>query len=229
MKFIIKPDDTSLNLLLEAEQYKELWNTHARAILRAFREVSGLEFQQRVITARVYEGRLSEAGSFGKPMRLAGDCRSKEDKLATIVHELTHRLLGGNALGTSSLGLSAAYEYTDEQSEIDHRHTYLIEYDVLRYAMGEAGAEICRQHEEFWRYDPNSPHGRAWNWAMSLTFEQRQAVLQWLVARKITREHWEDIDDEHIKRIPIPEWENRMAEIATPTTKEQGSLLNSKK
>ncbi|HEY4161263.1 MAG TPA: hypothetical protein VGM08_04330, partial [Candidatus Saccharimonadales bacterium] len=78
-----------------------------RQIRGAFRDVTGLEFQQRVITARVFNGDQSQAGNPGNPMLLAGgDLRSREFKLATMVHELSHRLLGGNALGLVSLGLS---------------------------------------------------------------------------------------------------------------------------
>ena len=176
MKFILKPDDSTPPLLLETLQYQAMWQAHGQAIRKAFRKVTGLEFQQSVITARVYNGAQSDAGANGKAMRLAGDNRPPGYKLATIVHELSHRLLGGNALNTTSLGLGGEHKYTDEVSEVDHRHVYLMEYDVLHAALGNEGEEIFRQYEQLWRRDPDSPHEKALLWVLSLSYEQRQAV-----------------------------------------------------
>lgn len=192
MQFILKPHENTLYLFLETQQYRTQWTNNARRLLKAFRAVTGLEFQQRTITAHVFNGMRSDAGALNEPMMLAGDSRSEDIKLATIVHELSHRLLGGNALGIVNLGLATKDGgWTDDEIERDHRHIYLFEYDVMCAAFGEAGGEICRKYEERYGYDEADPHNRAWKWAMSLTFAERQRALRYITKRKVERAGWE--------------------------------------
>ncbi len=216
MQLIIKPDKTSIGLILEAQQYSRLWKQHARKLHRAFRDITGLKFQQRVITARVFDGRQSDSGFYHHPMRLAGDYRSEEFKVATIVHELSHRLLMSNALGVVSLGL-LPYKAKPEESntiiELDHRHLYLFEYDVIVAALGAEWGAICHQYEERESSVKNSPHKRAWKWAMSLSFEQRQQILKWLTAKKLERGQWSDIES-ITDVIDFETWDKQLMEAA---------------
>jgi hypothetical protein len=191
MKFIIKPDNNSFSLILEANQYHEQWRLHVRAIRRAFREITGLDFQQRVITARVSDVPFSTSGKPWQPMRLMANHRSPERKLITLVHELSHRLLNGNALGLVATGTFAQNEDPgDAGTEIDHRRIYLFEYDVVNRALGPQWAKHCRQHETGGTAD--KPYAEAWDYAMSLTFEQRQQALKELTAKALTRDQWSD-------------------------------------
>jgi hypothetical protein len=171
MKFIIKPDSDDLGLILAAGQYKKMWDEYGAKILAAFQNVTGLQIERTQITARVVPGNQSTAGNgYGHPMRLAGaDHRSPEFRLMTIVHELTHRLLNSNSYGPHWLKFEGMYD-----QEIDHRHVYLIEYDVVQEALGEEWAHVCVQYESRYNWTADeSPHVAAWNWAMDRTADER--------------------------------------------------------
>jgi hypothetical protein len=215
MKFIIKPHakDPSFNLLLETAQYQREWKANSRKILRAFREVTDLDFQQRVITAYVYEDNKGDAGKPYYPMHLPSDYSSQQTKSITIIHELAHRLLGGNALEPVALGLipNQAEPHPDYQ-EYEHRHTYLFEYDVVEKALGSEYASLCNEEEE--RYNIDGPHDRAWEWAMSFTYEERQRILKVLTSYKTERDQWEEFFDKKVERIDPKEWEAKLVAAA---------------
>lgn len=172
MRLIIKPQENKFNLIVDAEAYRQVWRQNARKLRRAFREVSGLDFNQAVITAHVYEGQRSLSGYYRHPMRLQADGKSHEDKLLILVHELSHRLLGGNELALNDkLNLS--------NLEL-HKRIYLFEYDVVRQALGEDMANRLEKMEA----RPDDPdYFKSWKWAMSTTFEQRQEKLRELAKR----------------------------------------------
>lgn len=193
MRLIIKPDDKSLHLILEAAQYERIWKQYSRRIVKAFREVTGLKFQQYVITVRVSNTFSSSAGLFGKPMVLSADFRSVEFKLITIIHELSHRLLGGNALAPKYLGVYNEEKDSDDTfQEIEHSNIYLFEYDVVYLALGEDWATICSNFEQRNR-SLMYPHTRAWDWAMNLPYSDRQTKLKQLAAKAYPRERWHEI------------------------------------
>jgi len=200
MRFIIKPHDDSFNVILETNQYKQLWRKHAKQILYAFRTVTGLEFQQHVITARVFPDDHAYAGVPHQPMHLPASYRPENDKLITLIHELCHRLLGGNALGPVSLGLipNQSSPHPDYQ-EYEHRHTYLFEYDVVKAALGVEYASLCIKFEG--KDNIEGPHYRAWVWAMSMPYEHRQRALKVLVTQAVPRDRWHEL--EKIKTIPL--------------------------
>jgi hypothetical protein len=209
MYLIIKPNENSIKVLLETEQYKKIWKQYKDVILKSFVDVTGLDFQQTRITARVIDGGRSHAGNLICSMKLAGDYRSIEFKLITIIHELSHRLLGGNALGVESLGLVGKSKWdSDEAQEMDHRHIYLFEYDVVKSALGKNWVKECRKYEE--RGDRDSPHDRAWRWAMGMAFSKRQAALKILASKAITRDKWEKVDWDKIKLINAKTWYQRL-------------------
>ncbi len=192
MRFVIKAGGNDLNNLLETNQYKRLWRQHARQILRAFRGYTGLDFQQRVITARVRPERQSHSGHYHEAMQLAGDNRNEDYKLMTMIHELAHRLLGGNMLDVYSLGLVTESDTGQDElkSELEHRFIYIFLYDMMAEYFGEAMAEKYRQYE--CRYDYDCPHQRAWYWAMSLTPEQRLYATKRLAGYAVMRDKWDD-------------------------------------
>lgn len=209
MKFIIKPDDDSFAMLMEAQQYRRLWKQHSRKIRAAFRALTGLEFQQRVITARVYQGRISNAGLPYQPMKLAGDNRSEDYKLMTMIHELAHRLLGGNALGVVNLGLASPHDKEgNTDHELEHRHIYLFVYDVVQKSLGNEKAKLCRHYESKGvnNNHNDTPHDRAWNWAMQMTFSERQRAVNRLAAKKVIREQWRSLDDTEPARVDADAW-----------------------
>lgn len=198
MKFVIKPSDDSFDMMLEAGQYERIWQSHSDAILKAFKTVTGLEFQQRLITARVTKGTYGNSGLPGKAMILPGDYAILERKACTLMHELGHRLLGGNALNPVALGLLPDIEDTHNDWQwYEHRHLYLFLQDTVREAFGFENAERCAKEESCMVPGYND---EAWNWAMSMTFEQRQRAVKLLAAEALPRSRWHERDDS--KEIP---------------------------
>jgi len=206
MKLVIKPDINSFEHILETEIYKKLWKQNSRKILKAFRNVTGLDFQQRVITARIGNIEQSISGSFHYPMRLRMLVAKPNDKLVLLIHELSHRLLGGNALGVVNLGIvSRKDNNSDEANEYDHRHIYLFEYDVIKLALGEDMGNACLKFEGKVSGTENindNSHQKAWNWAMKMSFEERQIAVKRLSSKAITRDKWSDTDINIILTTP---------------------------
>ncbi len=208
MKFIIKPSDSSLNLLLETIQYQRIWKLHSRKVYKAFRTITHMEFQQRSITALVVNGTRSTSGIPYQPMELAGDNRSIEFKLMTIIHELSHRLLGGNSLGLIRLGLAKedSEELNEFEEEMDHRHLYLFEYDVVHEALGENWAQECEKYEKRFADGEATNYDRAWSWAMDMSFSKRQSALKILTDRKVVRKDWEKTSTDKVTHLDPDTW-----------------------
>jgi hypothetical protein len=193
MQLIIKPADNSMLLLLETAQYKSIWAQYSRQIFKAFREVTGLEFQQWSITALVSAVEQSSAGHFHESMRLSADGRLVENKLITVVHELSHRLLGGNAIGAERLNqFSEAELYGAPYDEAEHSNIYLFEYDVIRTALGEDWGNRCIRWEA--RAEETDAHDKAWNRVMRMSYAERQTALKILAAKAVTRERWDELE-----------------------------------
>lgn len=193
MKLIIKPHEQTFDLIVETARYQRLWRENSRNIRRAFRDITGLDFQQRVITAHIYPDKGGNSGKPHQPMHLPGGYQTEEVKLITLIHELCHRLLGGNALAPGSLGLADENTPSDVYQEYEHCHTFLFEYDVIGKALGHVYAELCRRDEE--RGEIDDLYNRAWAWAMSMPYEQRQRALKALTRHAIPRERWGEIDE----------------------------------
>jgi hypothetical protein len=208
MQFVIKPNDDSLNLLLEASGYQRAWAQHGPKIRRAFRNVTGLDFQQDLIDARVFADTFGSAGTTDEPMHLPVYYDDDTHKILTLIHELSHRLLGGNALSPVGLGLLPDEPGRDvDYQEYEHRHTYLFEYDVVQQALGDEIAALCRTVEEANNID--GPHDHAWAWAMSLDHEQRQRAIKRLAAEALPRSRWHERDDiEVVPRDPATWFES---------------------
>ncbi|MDB5184321.1 MAG: hypothetical protein JWN38_129 [Candidatus Saccharibacteria bacterium] len=205
MKFVVKPADDSFEMMLEAGQYARIWQEHSETILNAFKNITGLEFQQRLITARITNGTYGNAGLPGKAMILPGNYAAEDRKICTLMHELGHRLLGGNALNSVALGLVAdTDENFNDWQWYEHRHLYLFLHDAVADAFGPEYAERCTKDEL--NNEPEYYH-EAWEWAMNLTFEQRQRAVRLLTAEALPRNRWHERDDldEILPRDPA-EW-----------------------
>ena len=172
MRLIIKPEENILKLIIEAEAYRQVWRQNARKIRKAFREVTGLDFNQAVITANVYEGERSLSGYYRHPMRLQNDAILTENKLLILIHELSHRLLGGNKLALND-------ELKLSNLEL-HKRIYLFEYDVVNNALGE---EMAKRLEKLEARPDDPDYFNSWRWAMAMTYEQRQEKLKQLAKK----------------------------------------------
>lgn len=207
--FSIKPADNSFDMMLEAGEYRQLWQNNRRAIVQAFRKLTGLEFQQHYITARVIKGRYAQAGSPSKAMTLPGDYMPLDYKACTMMHELSHRLLGGNALGPVSLGLILETGRPHPRfANYEHRHIYLFLQDVINEVFGPEYAERCVRSEQD---SADENYLEAWSWATSLSFAGRQRAIRLLAAEARTREHWDEDYDQPIPPRDSEEWFESLA------------------
>lgn len=189
MRFVIKPADDSFDMMLEAGQYQRIWRDHSATIQNAFKKLTGLEFQQRHITAKVNKGSCGNAGYPGQAMILPGDYTAEDFKTCTLMHELAHRLLGGNALGPVSLGLIPDEDKPHPQFPLyEHRHIYLFLYDSIKEAFGDGYAERCIKNET----DLSPTYDEAWNWAMGMSPTQRQRAVKLLADEALPRSRWHE-------------------------------------
>jgi hypothetical protein len=139
-----------------ADEYRRLWQSEGPAIVAAMERVAGLRYPPGRIFIIVSEGRPMTAYD-GRTIRLRASY-SPAYKEATLVHELGHRL---------ALALPSGGELDD------HRLLYLFLYDVWTDLYGQAFADRMVGIER--RIGP--AYESAWNWALAMTREQRQARL----------------------------------------------------
>lgn len=204
MQLIIKPEDESLEALLAANAYQMPWQEHEQALLAAFRDLTGLTFQQPILTVHTYLGDRGFAGYGDEPIRLPA-YTDEGVKILILVHELCHRLLSGNILDIADLGMPTGEEDKEKFQEYEHRHTYLFLHDVVRQVLGDEWARRC-QALEYDSKPEDDAHGRAWKWAMSLDFETRQRAIHRLAEHAITREHQTGHDGwPHVAKCEDPE------------------------
>ncbi len=145
-----------------ARQYEEIWAKDGARIAAAMEEASGLKFEDRVVGARVLEV-ASSSGYKEMPMQLRASY-PLDTKKATLIHELGHRL-------QSDLF---------RKGEDDHKYLFLWVYDVWvkMYGREFADAQVAVEKQRGRMYPA------AWEYALSLTPEQRAAKWKETVAER---------------------------------------------
>ncbi len=146
-----------------AKEYAKIWEEEGSRITEAIEKISGLKFREKVVNALVFGG-ISNSG----PLRLNANLDKKRKK-GDLTHELCHRLLYGNTIKFEKLeGENAEYL-------IQHKPIDLILYDIWTELYGEefAKEQIPFEIDE-WTGKGVSPYKIAWNWALSMTKEERQ-------------------------------------------------------
>jgi hypothetical protein len=136
-------------------RYQDIWSAEGRKIIEALQTVSGLRFLETDIPVIVFEG-ASSSGFRDKPMKLRASY-PEEVKKATLIHELGHRLNS---------------QLKNRPIDIDeHRVLFLYLYDVWTKLYGRSFAdrmvEIEKKRKGIYDYET------AWNWALSLSEEER--------------------------------------------------------
>jgi hypothetical protein len=198
LKLLIEPVvDQPLELVLATSQYQSFWNEQKNNLIAAFYKLTQLQFQQNEIVAKVILGSHANAGDATRAMTLPADHRPLEEKALTLVHELAHRLLGGNALSPIGLGLVPDAKTADPRFQnFEHRHLYLFLYDVVNEALGTEYAELCIKDES---QIQDADYQEAWSWAMSMSFEERQHAMKLLARQALPRERWNERDSAEIE------------------------------
>ncbi len=155
MKINFYPDHDDLELIKSAEEYQEIWIKESARIIETIERLTGLKFTENTINAVVIEG-----VSRSHPLSLRASYPI-ETKKATLVHELFHRLIPG------------------KEDEI-HKLLDLILYDVWIDLWGEDFAKKQVKVES----ERQPLYKDAWDWALSLTREQRAAKFKELIGSK---------------------------------------------
>jgi hypothetical protein len=142
------------------KQYQEIWNAEGSKMIGAMEIVSGLRFVETDIPVIVFEG-ASSSGFRDSPMKLRASY-PEEVKKATIIHELGHRLNS---------------QLKNRPKDIDeHRVLFLYLYDVWAKLYGRSFAdrmvEVEKKRKGLYDYET------AWNWALSLSEEERAAKFK---------------------------------------------------
>jgi len=161
-----------------AEWYQQQWNADGPRILRAMEAASGLRFGNLEIRVIVYLA-PSYTGGGDSPMHL----NVRYPFGMTLVHELGHRLNSQitnpkdeEKERTREEGLQAALE--------EHKVLYLYLYDVWVTLYGKRFADAAVEAEKGWASQGLPFYASAWDWALSMTQEQRARRLGELVTRK---------------------------------------------
>ncbi len=134
-------------------EYQDIWNQESSKMIEALQRISGLSFLEERIAIVVYEGISMSGRTVNDLMKLRASY-GYDVKKATLVHELSHRLL---------------FNLKNLPDIDSHRIINLFLYDVWVDLYGEefanSNVEIERKRAENYLI--------AWNEALALTKEQR--------------------------------------------------------
>jgi len=151
-------------------EYESIWAEHGRRVAEAIERKSGLrfvtpEYADTAIAANVVEA-PSNSGYRDRPMRLRASY-TRATKLATLIHELGHRLQSG----------------LFREDEEEHQYLFLWVYDVWVELQGKAWADeqVAIERRRGARYV------RAWDEALRFTAAQRAERWRTLVAERTAR------------------------------------------
>lgn len=142
-------------LTAAVDEYRAIWADEGGRIVQALHDVTGLTLEAGPILVVVHEG-ASYSGYREAPMRLRANYPS-DTKRATLVHELSHRLI-------SDL---VPYDFED------HPTIFLFVYDVWVELWGKEFADEQVQIERARR----GPYESAWRDALALGADER--AKQW--------------------------------------------------
>ncbi|MGH9752631.1 MAG: hypothetical protein ACREA2_07590 [Blastocatellia bacterium] len=145
-------------------EYQTIWQAEGERIVAMMEQVSGLRFYETDIQAVVYEG-VSYSGFLKTPMKMRASYPA-EVKKATLIHELGHRLLA----------------FVPSTKEVDnHRVLFLVLYDVWTKLYGkdfaDRSVEVEKKRKGLYDYEA------AWQWALSLSAEERAAKFKELAGK----------------------------------------------
>lgn len=134
-------------------EYTDIWQSEAEKIIGAFKKITNLSLVEDRIACVIYEG-ISFSGRSPEDMMKLRASYNTETKKATLIHELSHRLL---------------FNLKTQPNMDEHQTINLFLYDVWIELYGEDFAnrmvEIEKKRAE--------KYTEAWNWALFLNKEQR--------------------------------------------------------
>lgn len=167
IKFI--SENSSAEFMKALGEYKDIWEKDGERIVKKFKEISGLDFIEKEITAIVFEGISNSGKVYVSPMKLRASLL-KEEKKATLTHELGHRLLfQHNIKKNKELG--------------EHQILDLILYDIWADLYGNEFSDGQVERESN-RKNPKAPYKECWQWALSKNRNERSNFFK-VITRQI--------------------------------------------
>lgn len=168
-----KPEHTAL-----AEEARHIWTTEGARMLEALEAISGLQFDEKMITVLLREG----ASVSGAPiptsiMRL----NVRYPIRMSLLHELGHRLNAAHGIHPGRDAPQMSWT-TGKIAEDAHRVLYLYLYDLWVRLYGRDIADSWLETEKGWAVLGFDFIRAAWEWAMSLGEQGRAAALRELIA-----------------------------------------------
>jgi len=164
--FIYPKDRLDIGLTLPTAAYEKIWRDDSERIQRVFEEYTGLRFQQDEIRVGVHDG-VSTSGTLSAPMRLNSRNATVNLRRFALVHELGHRLLSGNGLGSQE-------DDEDKFVEEEHKRLYLFEGDVVQALYGQ---DVYREWSRLRKERDQSTY----EWLSGLSPRERQRLLKRMI------------------------------------------------
>jgi hypothetical protein len=159
------PESEEPALVIATAEYRRLWDAHGDKVVEELAAATGLRFAEATLDAVVFEG-MSQS----HPLRLRASYDG-ETKLATLIHELAHRLVHGHARqGVDPDG--------PDQQRQSHELIDLFLFDVWADLYGEAFARRQVDTESQRR----SLYRDAWHVTLELDRASRAAKLRSLLS-----------------------------------------------
>ena len=162
--------DQPLEHMLALGRYQKFWDEYKDKVEQSFYNQTGLKFKQKKITVKAIDKGTSRAGNSHSPMELSINKVIMAEAGANLLHELAHRLVIGNGIDTNDEDRAWVYHC--------HRYIDLFLYDVWVDVLGKKAADKALSQERTNTYDY---YRKAWDWAMSMSFEERQQKLKHLI------------------------------------------------
>jgi hypothetical protein len=163
LQIVFQPDSDQFSDA--ANEYEAIWAREGPTITTAMESVSGLKFEDREVKAIVLEV-SSDSGYKDKPMHLRASYPT-DTKKATLIHELGHRLQ------------SDIFHHDED----DHKYLFLWIYDVWVKLYGRefSDGQVAVERKRGRMYPA------AWDFALSMTPEQRGTKWKETVAERMPR------------------------------------------
>ncbi len=140
--------------------YIKMWEEEGERITKSIEYISSLKFQETEINAIVYIGSLP---SRSRPLCLLYK-ELKDRRLSILIHELTHRIISGNAR-------KHKIKQRIKSSDFEvHKTLDLILYDIWVELYGK---EFANSAVEWEKNIPREEYKKAWDWALSLNKTER--------------------------------------------------------
>lgn len=153
------PESDKNKYFKAVEEYKIIWQKNGEKVVELIEKYSGMNFKTKMINAIIFD-----EISYSVPLQLEYYL-SNNQKVATLVHELTHRLLMENGY------LLPRKDFTKEI----HKIIYLILFDIWTDLLGEKMAKKNVKNEIGYG---DIHYKKAWDWALSFSKEKRKKEFE---------------------------------------------------